>query len=97
MNSSNRSFEPRFSTKENIADIIYSIDPEYEKTHNKELYLIWYYGREILPGHPNFEYTRGTEQIYLIPTFMKNSEFRDLCTWFPGFRDLYMLTMQLIA
>lgn len=37
MNSSNHSFEPRFSTKENIADIIYSIDPEYEKAHNKEL------------------------------------------------------------
>lgn len=97
MNSSNHSFEPRFSTKENIADIIYSIDPEYEKTHNKELYLIWYYGREILPGHPNFEYTRGTGQLYLIPTFMKNSEFRDLCTLFPGFRDLYMSTMQLIV
>lgn len=97
MNSSNHSFEPRFSTKENIADIIYSIDPEYEKTHNKELYLIWYYGREILLGHPNFEYTRGTGQLYLIPTFMKNSEFRNLCTWFPGFRDLYMSIMQLIA
>ncbi len=89
MNSVENIFEPRFSTKENIADIIYSIDPEYEKTHNKELYFIWYYGREILPGHPNFEYTRGTGQ--------KNSEFRDLCNWFPGFRDLYMSTMKLIA
>lgn len=97
MNSSNHSFEPRFSTKKNIADIIYSIDPEYEKTHNKELYLIWYYGREILPGHPNFEYTRGMGQFYLISAFMKNSEFRNLYTWFPGFRDLYMSTMKMIA
>ena len=97
MTSVKNTFEPKFSTKENIADIIYSIDPEYEKTHNKELYLIWYYGREILPGHPNFEYMRGTGQLYLIPTFMKNSEFRDLCKWFPGFRDLYMSTMKMIA
>lgn len=40
MTSVKNIFEPRFSTKENIADIIYLIDPEYEKIHNKELYLI---------------------------------------------------------
>lgn len=84
----------RFSTKSDIKNIVYSIDPVYEKTHNREIYLIWYYGREILPGHVNFEYTKGTNQMYLIPTYYRNNEFRELCDQFPGFRDLYMDTLR---
>ena len=83
-----------FSTKLDIINIIYSIDPTYEKTHWYDLYLIWYYGREILPGHPNFEYTKGTHQLYLLPTYMKNPTFRRLYEQFPGFRDLYNDTLR---
>lgn len=84
----------RFSTKYDITNIIYSIDPDYEKTHNLEIYLIWYYGREILPGHVNFEYTKGTNQLYLIPTYYRNPEFRKLVTQFSGFMDLYNDTLR---
>lgn len=84
----------RFSTKYDITNIIYSIDPDYEKTHNREIYLIWYYGREILPDHVNFEYTKGTNQLYLIPTYYRNPEFRKLCHQFPWFMDLYNDTLR---
>ena len=64
------------------------------KSHWYDLYLIWYYDQEILPGHVNFEYTKGTNQLYLIPTYYRNPEFRELCDQFPGFRDLYNDTMK---
>ena len=47
--------DPKFSTINDIVDIVYSIDPVYEKSHWNELYWIWYYGRELIPGHPNHE------------------------------------------
>lgn len=65
-----------FSTKYDIINIIYSIDPTYEKSHWYDLYLIWYYGREILPGHPNFEYTKGTHQLYLFAYLYEESYFQ---------------------
>ena len=86
-----------FSTKYDIRNIILSIDPEYYKSHWHDVYLIWYYGREILPGHPNFEYTKGTNQLYLIPTYIRNPQFKILCDLFPGFRDLYRDTLKLIG
>ena len=78
-----------FSTKDSIKKIIYSVDPYDAKMHDKLLYRIWFYGRDILPGHPNFEYLRGTKQLYLVKTFIRNTEFQEMVTSFPGFCDLY--------
>lgn len=53
-------------------------------------YIVFvFYGRDILPGHPNFEYLRGTKQLYLVKTFIRNTEFQEMVTTFPGFCDLY--------
>lgn len=84
---------PMFSTINDIIDIVYSIDPVYEKSHWSDLYWIWYYGRELIPGHPNHEYLVGTGQLYLIPTFIKSHKFRELLSWCPGMRDLYKIAL----
>lgn len=78
-----------FSTKESIRKIIYSVDSYDAKLHDKLLYRIWFHGRDILPGHPNFEYLRETEQLYLVKTFIRNTEFQEMVATFPGFCDLY--------
>lgn len=85
-----------FSTKNDIIRTINSIDPYYAKTYEKDLYLLWYYGRDLIPGNPNYEYLKGTGQLYLLKSFIRNPDMRNLIDWFPGFRDLYFDTIKRI-
>ena len=78
-----------FSTKDDIIRTINAIDPYYAKTHEKDLYLLWYYGRDLIPGNSNYEYLKGTGQLYLLKSYIRSSNFRKLLIYFPGFRDLY--------
>lgn len=83
-----------FSTKDGIVNTINSIDPEYEKEHNKDLYLLWYYGRDLIQGNSNYEYLKGTGQLYLLKSYNRIPDVRNLMSWFPGFKDLHFDTMK---
>ena len=78
-----------FSTKKDIIHTIDSIDPHHAKIHEKDLYLLWYYGKDLIPGNPNFEYLNGTGQLYLLKSYIRSPDFKKLLRNFPGFRDLY--------
>lgn len=76
--------------KSDISNIIRLVDPIHIFIRKDSgLYKLWYYGREILPGHPNHDYMIGTGQAYLFPSYMRNSEFAKLYEQFQGFRELY--------
>lgn len=48
--------------KSDIKNIIQFVDPIHTLLkRNSGLYKLWYYGREILPGHPNHDYMIGTQ------------------------------------
>ena len=52
----------------------------------------------IMMSHINLQFilkkNQGTNQMYLIPTYYRNPDFRELCQQFPVFRDLYMDTLR---
>lgn len=76
--------------KSDIKNIIQFVDPIHTLLkRDSGLYKLWYYGREILPGHPNHDYMIGTSQAYLFPSYMRNPEFAKLCNQFQGFMELY--------
>lgn len=86
-----------FSSKSDIIQSINTIDPAYEKLHNPDLYYLWLYGKDLIPGNPNFEYYISTHQLYLLKAFRKNREFTRLMRIYPGLHDLYNSTMDLIS
>lgn len=78
------------NSKVDISNIIQFVDPIHTLLRRDSgLYKLWYYGREILPGHPNHDYMIGTSQAYLFPSYMRDPEFAKLCCQFQGFRELY--------
>lgn len=73
------------------------IDHSYEKLHNPDLYYLWLYGKDLIPGNLNFEYYIGTHQLYLLKALRKNREFTRLMNIYQGLHDLYNSTMDLIS
>lgn len=83
-----------FSSKWNIIHTIGMIDPSKEKLQNPDLYYLWLYGKDLIPGSKDFTYYVNTHQEYLLRSLNDKPFFKDLMSKFPGLRDLYLDAMR---
>ena len=83
-----------FSSKWDIIRSIRMIDPSKEKLQNPDLYYLWLYGKDLIPGSKDFTYYVNTHQEYLLRSLNDKSFFKDLMSKFPGLRDLYLDAMR---
>lgn len=72
------------------------IDPSKEKLQNPDLYYLWLYGKDLIPGSKDFDYYVNTHQEYLLRSLNDKPFFKDLMSKFPGLRDLYLDVMRRI-
>ena len=70
------------------------IDPSKEKLQNPDLYYLWLYGKDLIPGSKDFTYYVNTHQEYLLRSLNDKPFFKDLMSKFPGLRDLYLDAMR---
>lgn len=85
-----------FSSKWDIIHTIRLIDPSKEKLQNPDLYYLWLYGKDLIPGSKDFDYYVNTHQEYLFRSLNDKPFFKDLMSKFPGLRDLYLDVMRRI-
>ena len=83
-----------FSTKDGIISIIQSINPSKVKMTDPDMYHLWLYGKDLIPGSKDFTYYVNTHQEYLLRSLNDKSFFNDLMSKFPGLRDLYLDAMR---
>lgn len=83
-----------FSSKWDIIHTIRMIDPSKEKLQNPDLYYLWLYGKDLIPGSKDFNYYMNTHQEYLLRSLNDKPFFKDLMSKFPGLRDLYLDAMR---
>ena len=83
-----------FSSKWDIIRTIGMIDPSKEKLQNPDLYYLWLYGKDLIPGSKDFTYYVNTHQEYLLRSLNDKPFFKDLMSKFPGLRDLYLDAMR---
>lgn len=83
-----------FSSKWDIIHTIRMIDPSKEKLQNPDLYYLWLYGKDLIPGSKDFTYYVNTHQEYLLRSLNNKAFFKDLMSKFPGLRDLYLDAMR---
>ena len=83
-----------FSSKWDIIHTIRLIDPSKEKLQNPDLYYLWLYGKDLIPGSKDFTYYVNTHQEYLLRSLNDKPFFKDLMSKFPGLRDLYLDAMR---
>ena len=83
-----------FSSKWDIIRTIGMIDPSKEKLQNPDLYYLWLYGKDLIPGSKDFNYYVNTHQEYLLRSLNDKPFFKDLMSKFPGLRDLYLDAMR---
>ena len=83
-----------FSSKWDIIHTIRMIDPSKEKLQNPDLYYLWLYGKDLIPGSKDFNYYMNTHQEYLLSSLNDKPFFKDLMSKFPGLRDLYLDAMR---
>ena len=83
-----------FSSKWDIIRSIRMIDPSKEKLQNPDLYYLWLYGKDLIPGSKDFTYYVNTHQEYLLRSLNDKPFFKDLMSKFPGLRDLYLDAMR---
>lgn len=86
-----------FSTKDGIISIIQSINPSKVKMTDPDMYHLWLYGKDLIPGSKDFNYYVGTNQTYLLKALSHNQGFQRLMSLYPGLKDLYNYAMRLIA
>ena len=83
-----------FSSKWDIIHTIQMIDLSKEKLQNPDLYYLWLYGKDLIPGSKDFTYYVNTHQEYLLRSLNDKPFFKDLMSKFPGLRDLYLDAMR---
>lgn len=83
-----------FSSKWDIIHTIRMIDHSKEKLQNPDLYYLWLYGKDLIPGSKDFTYYVNTHQEYLLRSLNDKPFFKDLMSKFPGLRDLYLDAMR---
>lgn len=86
-----------FSTKEGIISIIRTIIPSKMKMTDPDMYHLWLYGKDLIPGSKDFNYYVGTNQTYLLKALSRNQGFQRSMSLYPGLKDLYNYAMRLIA
>lgn len=76
----------------NLIDLIYHINIPKEHRDYTDAYILWSYGRYLLPGSRDRDYMIGTNQEYIIRSWKRKKWVSDLMMQNPGLRDLYALS-----
>lgn len=75
-----------------LIDLIYHINIPKEHRDYTDAYILWSYGRYLLPGSCDREYMIGTHQEYIIRSWKHKTSFQKLMNTYPGLRELYEIS-----
>ena len=75
-----------------LIDLIYHINIPKEHRDYTDAYILWSYGRYLLPGSRDRDYMIGTHQEYIIRSWKHKTSFQKLMNTYPGLRELYEIS-----
>lgn len=75
-----------------LIDLIYHINIPKEHRDYTDAYILWNYGKYLLPGSCDREYMIDTHQEYIIRSWKHKISFQKLMNDYPGLRELYEIS-----
>lgn len=75
-----------------LIELIYHIDIPKEHRNYTDAYILWNYGRFLLPGSIDRKYMIDSGQEYIIRSWKHKPSFQKIMNTYPGLRELYEIS-----